>query len=112
MDIMNPPASLGETGAEKWRQLQPKLHHGDQGTLDTLEVYCASYERWTLAQEWLTAHGDVLEIVSDKGVVLKAQPAPKLDVAARAERAMADAMKLLRRNLSPGAPDQSGRHLM
>jgi phage terminase small subunit len=80
--------------------IQPKLRGGGQLALDTLEVYCAAYERWVLAQKWLDEHGDVLEIVSDKGVVLKAQPAPKLDVAARAEKAMAEAMKVLRVRLT------------
>ena len=60
-----------------------------------LEVYCANYERWLDAQRWLGENGDVLEIVSDKGVVIKVQPAPKLDVAARCEKAMAEAAKKL-----------------
>lgn len=91
------PPSLGPVGAEKWRQLRPRLcEQEDQADLDLLEIYCASYERWMNAQKWLNENGDVLEIVSDKGVVLKAQPAPKLDVAARAEKAMAEAMRRLR----------------
>lgn len=100
MAVSKPPTSLGPKGIEKWKQLQPNLRAGGQSALDTLEVYCAAYERWVNAQRWLDEHGDVLEIVSDKGVVLKAQPAPKLDVAARAEKAMSEAMKLLRGRLT------------
>jgi len=59
-------------------------------------VYCAAYDRWVQAQRWLAEHGDVMEIVSDKGVVLRAQPSPKLDVAARAEKAMQEAAKFFR----------------
>lgn len=98
--VVKPPASLGDVGREKWGQLQPKLRGGGQAALDQLEVYCAAYERWVQAQKWLDEHGDVLEIVNDKGVILKAQPAPKLDVAARAEKAMSEAMKALRVRLT------------
>jgi len=90
------PESLGPLGAAKWTELVSRLTAHDPVTLTTLEVYCASYQRWREAQIWLDEHGDVLEIVSDKGVVLKAQPAPKLDVAARAEKAMSEAMRQLR----------------
>jgi phage terminase small subunit len=65
-------------------------------TICDLEVYCAAYERWVLAHRWLDEHGDVLELVSDKGVVMKVQPAPKLDVMERSARTMADVDKRLR----------------
>ena len=90
-----PPPTLGEYGAAKWHELRPVLRESTPMVLATLEVYCAAYDRWVCAQRWLDEHGDVLEIVSDKGVVLKAQPAPKLDVAARAEKAMAEARRSL-----------------
>jgi phage terminase small subunit len=86
-----PPPTLGKVAAEKWRELAPRMQNGNPVALVALEVYCASYARWLDAQRWLDEHGDVLEIVSDKGVVIKVQPAPKLDVAARCERAMAEA---------------------
>lgn len=89
------PASLGPVGAGKWAEFAPRLKASDPVTLGALEVYCASYERWQAAIAWLEEHGDVLEIVSDKGVVLKVQPAPKLDVAARAEKSMIEAGKRL-----------------
>jgi phage terminase small subunit len=92
---IDPPQSLGEVGREKWAELCHRLRSKNPFMLARLEVYCAAYERWTLAQKWLDEHGDVLEIVSDKGVVIKAQPAPKLDVAARAEKTMAEAAKSL-----------------
>ena len=100
MSALKPPTSLGTIGAAKWAELQPKLRGAGPMALDTLEVYCAAYERWVKAQAWLDEHGDVLEIVSDKGVVMKVQPAPKLDVAARSEKAMAEAMKVLRVRLT------------
>ena len=90
------PKSLGEVGRAKWAEMSPRLIGRTPVQLDLLEVYCASYERWVTAQRWLTEHGDVLEIVTDKGVVTRAQPAPKLDVAARAEKAMHDAATRLR----------------
>lgn len=97
----SPPESLGDIGAAKWRDLVGRLRSkSDVASLDLLEVYCAAYERWTAAQRWLSENGDVLEIVNDKGVVLKVQPAPKLDVAARAEKAMSDAMGKLRVRLT------------
>jgi P27 family predicted phage terminase small subunit len=97
---VNAPDSLGEAGRAKWDEVVPLLGRRDPITLTNLEVYCAAYDRWLAAQRWLDEHGDVLEIVSDKGVVVKVQPAPKLDVAARAEKAMADAMKSLRLRLT------------
>lgn len=97
---MTPPSSLGSVGCQKWAELEPRLRGKDQLVLDQLELYCSAYERWVNAQHWLDEHGDVLEIVNDKGVVLKVQPAPKLDVAARAEKAMSEAMKVLRVRLT------------
>lgn len=96
------PETLGEIGRQKWSETVSRLKRPEPNArvLTTLEVYCASYERWARAQKWLDEHGDVLEIVSDKGVVLKVQPAPKLDVAARAEKSMADAMKVLAPHLT------------
>lgn len=93
----NAPASLGDAGRAKWAELYPRLLNPSPSALTLLEVYCSSYERWARAQKWLADHGDVLELVSDKGIVLKAQPAPKLDVAARCERAMNEALAGLRR---------------
>lgn len=92
---VEPPDTLGEAGKRKWREMQPLVKQ-TVTLLDQLEIYCAAYQRWVDAQAWLTEHGDVMEIVSDKGVVLKVQPAPKLDVATRAEKAMTEAMKILR----------------
>lgn len=94
------PATLGETGRAKWAELAPRLRSKSPRLLTGLEVYCANYQRWVEAQSWLDEHGDVLEIVSDKGVVIKAQPAPKLDVAARAEKSMQEAMRGLQQYLT------------
>jgi len=94
MDVPAPP-TLGKAAAEKWREFAPRIQSDNPVTLGALEVYCSNYERWIDAQRWLDEYGDVLEIVSDKGVVLKVQPAPKLDVAARCEKAMAEAAKTL-----------------
>ena len=86
------PQNLGELASAKWLELRPLVLYPTPEALTRLEVYCVNYERWRHAQEWLDEHGDVLEIVSDKGVVIKVQPAPKLDVAARAEKAMREAI--------------------
>ena len=88
-----PPATLGKVAAEKWRELAPRMQNDNPVALVALEVYCANYQRWLEAQRWLDDYGDVLEIVSDKGVVIKVMPAPKLDVAARCEQAMESAAK-------------------
>jgi phage terminase small subunit len=92
-----PPATLDEVGAAKWAELEGRLAARSRTPmgLGKLEIYCAAYSRWVAAQAWLAEHGDVMEITSDKGVVIKAQPAPKLDVAARAEKAMLEASKSL-----------------
>ena len=90
------PPTLGDVAREKWLELRPLLVNDSPAALTRLEVYCVNYQRWRQAQEWLDEHGDVLEIVSDKGVVIKVQPAPKLDVAARCEKAMAEMMGKLR----------------
>ena len=89
------PATLGKVAAEKWREFAARIQSDNPVTLGALEVYCSNYGRWIDAQRWLDEHGDVLEIVSDKGVLLKVQPAPKLDVAARCEKAMAEAANKL-----------------
>jgi phage terminase small subunit len=92
-----PPATLDEVGVAKWAELEGRLAARSRTPmgLGKLEIYCAAYSRWVAAQAWLAEHGDVMEITSDKGVVIKAQPAPKLDVAARAEKAMLEASKSL-----------------
>ena len=56
------PESLGPLGAAKWTELVSRLTAHDPVTLTTLEVYCASYQRWREAQIWLDEHGDVLEV--------------------------------------------------
>jgi len=89
------PGTLGKIAAAKWSELAARLTATDPLTLGVLETYCAAHERWVLAQRWLDEHGDVLELVSDKGVVLKVQPAPKLDVLARCEKAMEAARQVL-----------------
>ena len=90
------PSTLGAIAAEKWAEFRQLLMNDSPASLTRLEIYCVNYERWRQAQEWLAEHGDVLEIVSDKGVVIKVQPAPKLDVAARAEKTMTEMMSKLR----------------
>gem|GEM_PF-3064804 len=92
---VQPPGTLGKVGKAKWVELAARLTAEDPLTLGVLETYCAAHERWVLAQRWLDDHGDVLELVSDKGVVLKVQPAPKLDVLARCEKAMEAARQVL-----------------
>jgi len=94
--LPDPPAHLGEIAAAKWRELIPLVDRPAPPALTLLEIYATNYQRWYEAQGWLDEHGDVLELLSDKGVVIKVMPAPKLDVAARAERAMAEAIKGLR----------------
>jgi len=90
-----PPSTLGEVGETKWRETVKKLTVHSPFTLGQLEVYCAAYERWAAAQSWLAEHGDTMELVNDKGIVVKVQPAPKLEVAARAEKAMKDSSQRL-----------------
>lgn len=69
-----PPATLDEVGAAKWAELVSRLAARSRTPvgLGKLEIYCAAYSRWVAAQAWLAEHGDVMEIASDKGVVVKA----------------------------------------
>lgn len=96
---MDAPQTLGPIAAAKWDELCSRLRSANGAELPSvlagLEIYCSNYQRWVEAQRWLDEHGDVLEIVNDKGVVLRTQPAPKLEVAARAEKTMQETMRII-----------------
>ncbi len=94
------PKTLGPVAAGKWAELAPRLRTADPLTLGLLEQYCQNYQRWCEACAWLAENGDCIEYSSDKGVILKVEPAPKLAVARSCEKAMGDAARRLGFKLS------------
>lgn len=90
---------MGKCADDKARELTEQLKRSDAGVLAAIEVYCVAYERWRAANDWIDAHGDTAEIVNDKGVVIRAQKAPKLDAIAQYEKSMAEAMKTIKMHL-------------
>ena len=87
-EIATAPASLGQLGAEKWRQI---LKSGRTiRNLDVLQAYCLNYQRWMEMEEWLAdpSHGLIATIRDDKGNIKSHGPAPQLAISERSSKEM------------------------
>jgi len=57
---LSPPHWLTEGARDKWLELAPTLaQHGllTVCDLDTLALYCSTWERWREAEDWISEHG-------------------------------------------------------
>ena len=70
--VPGPPDWLEAYAKDEWGVVAPELHRMGLLTLVDLTAfaaYCQSYARWRTAEEWITEHGEAIEILDRKGKV-------------------------------------------